>query len=367
MKLKTAPHRLRRFASRWLLPPPKPLPNGFQKPALIRRPLVFISQVQRSGGTMLGQLLDGHPQLMAIPAEIHIGKPKSKWPVVQPTQNPSIIFRKLVDPKWIETARLGFSKSDLNPEKLPFRYDVVLHHSIFCSMFKDHRPGSQREVLDLLFISFFEAWDREKAYLPDNREPLYFCAFAARMASDEGSVTRYFSDYPDGHLISLIRNPKNWLPSELKRRKARGRSTDMDLTLAPWQRSAEAMLRNMNNFPGRVTIIDFASLIRQTGDVMERLSERLGINFEPSLLTPTFDGKPLASNSSFRAVKGFVDTSVLLRNEGDDMPGMGRYMELYEQVQAASFACTPPAGLTLSSANSNAKARLTANVSIGVV
>ena len=41
----------------------------------VTSPLVLISQVQRSGGTLLSQLFDGHPELHAHPHELKIGYP----------------------------------------------------------------------------------------------------------------------------------------------------------------------------------------------------------------------------------------------------------------------------------------------------
>ncbi len=41
----------------------------------IHQPLVLISQIQRSGGTLLNSLLDGHPQLHVHPWEIQVGHP----------------------------------------------------------------------------------------------------------------------------------------------------------------------------------------------------------------------------------------------------------------------------------------------------
>jgi hypothetical protein len=39
----------------------------------VTSPLVLISQIQRSGGSLLSQLLDGHPELDAHPHELKIG------------------------------------------------------------------------------------------------------------------------------------------------------------------------------------------------------------------------------------------------------------------------------------------------------
>src|SRR5262252_8179077 len=44
----------------------------------VHEPLVLVSQVYRSGGTLLSQLFDGHPELHAHPHELRIGKPTSR-------------------------------------------------------------------------------------------------------------------------------------------------------------------------------------------------------------------------------------------------------------------------------------------------
>jgi hypothetical protein len=47
----------------------------------VREPLVLISQIQRSGGTLLLQLFDGHRQCHVDPYELKIGHPKKhNWP-----------------------------------------------------------------------------------------------------------------------------------------------------------------------------------------------------------------------------------------------------------------------------------------------
>ena len=49
----------------------------------VRQPLVLISQVQRSGGTLLSQSLDDHPECFAHPNELTWGRPtKYRWPDV---------------------------------------------------------------------------------------------------------------------------------------------------------------------------------------------------------------------------------------------------------------------------------------------
>src|ERR671938_1044237 len=73
------------------------LEQRLERPVAVREPLVLISQIQRSGGTLLSQLLDAHPQLHAHPHELHIGYPRDKrdWPRLDLGQGPDQWFRAL--------------------------------------------------------------------------------------------------------------------------------------------------------------------------------------------------------------------------------------------------------------------------------
>jgi hypothetical protein len=70
------------------------LVTGHQR-AGVRRPLILISQLPRSGGSLLSQLLDGHPELLVYPWEMKIGYPsKGKWPTLDlnATPQPSVCY-----------------------------------------------------------------------------------------------------------------------------------------------------------------------------------------------------------------------------------------------------------------------------------
>src|SRR5207244_13140535 len=68
----------------------------------VDQPLALICQAQRSGGTLLGRLFDGHPQCHAHPHELHIGDRRPHvWPVLALEENPESWFAKL------EEERLG--------------------------------------------------------------------------------------------------------------------------------------------------------------------------------------------------------------------------------------------------------------------
>ena len=67
----------------------------------VREPLVLVSQIQRSGGTLLSQLFDGHPECHAHPHELKIGSPrKFNWPL--DLTRPERCFETLFEKRSVE-------------------------------------------------------------------------------------------------------------------------------------------------------------------------------------------------------------------------------------------------------------------------
>jgi hypothetical protein len=88
---------------------------------------------------------------------------------------------------------------------------------------------------------------------------------------DRGKCGLFFEIYPDGRLISLVRDPKNWFPSAL--RHAPEKYGDFEGAINQWEKSARAMLRNKERYGGRVCIIRFEDLVGKTAAVMRYLAE----------------------------------------------------------------------------------------------
>ena len=62
----------------------------------VTSPLVLISQIQRSGGSLLSQLFDGHPEVHPHPHELMLGyKKKYVWPRIDLNEPPERWFRVL--------------------------------------------------------------------------------------------------------------------------------------------------------------------------------------------------------------------------------------------------------------------------------
>jgi hypothetical protein len=122
------------------------------------------------------------------------------------------------------------------------------------------------------------------------------------MHMSEHSIKTFFDVYPDGKLISILRDPKGWFASA--RRHGPEEYGDLRRAIALWKRSASAMLENIHRYGSeRVCVIKFEDLITNTEKTMRFLCEWLSIDFDEILLIPTFNRMPIRANSAF-SVKG---------------------------------------------------------------
>ncbi len=154
-----------------------------------------------------------------------------------------------------------------------------------------------------------------------------------------GNMDAFFETYPDGRLISLLRDPKNWYPSAIrhKPRVCKDIQDGVDL----WKNSAQAMARNRERYGDRVCILTFEDLITKTKSVMRYLAEFLEIRFEDILLEPTFNKYPIRANTSFEAEKnGIIESTLnryktLSKDELEFIENMTN--DLYGQIQSLAI------------------------------
>jgi hypothetical protein len=125
------------------------------------------------------------------------------------------------------------------------------------------------------------------------------------------SVARFRNDYPDGWLISIIREPLGWYQSVKQRMidypDRRTKRYAQDLTpyagfgeaQAAYLANVTSMRENARLFGERFILVDYDRLLADTEGTMRDLAERIGIDWHPSLLQQTFNGMPIKPNSSF--------------------------------------------------------------------
>ena len=273
----------------------------------VTSPLGLISQIQRSGGTLLSQLFDGHSELHAHPHELKIGYPtKYTWPKLDLKDDPNRWLETLFEYSVLSHFKKGYKKEKKRDDAFLFLFLPSVQREIFLDYVGSIDSLTLRDVFDGYMTSYFGAWLNNQNSYGQKR---FITAFTARLAMRKGNMEAFFGTYPDGRLISIIRDPKNWYPSAIrhKPRVCKDIREGVDL----WKKGAQAMLWNKERYGDRVCILTFEDLIRKTESVMRYLAEFLKIKFEDILLEPTFNKYPIRANTSFEADKnGIIDSTL---------------------------------------------------------
>jgi hypothetical protein len=260
----------------------------------VTEPLVLCSQIQRSGGTLLSQLFDGHPECHAHPHEIKIGWPReANWPPLD-LDRPGEWFERLFEKKALTHFVEGYQKRGAKLEGktypsydvFPFLFLPRLQKAIFDA--RAAGAAGERDVLDAYFTSYFNAWlDNQGLYTGPKK---IVTGFTPRLAMDTENREKFFGAYPEGTLVAIVREPQSWYRSAVK--YSERRFPDAETAIGLWRESAEAALDE------RVALVTYERLVSSTEDVMTRLAERIGIAMSPVLLEPTFNGRPIRANSA---------------------------------------------------------------------
>jgi hypothetical protein len=305
----------------------------------VREPLVLISQVQRSGGTLLSQLFDDHPECHAHPYELHLGQTsRSRWPKL-PLDRPDRWFATLFEQKAAEHLVHGYSKPGLKSPEVdvfPFVFLPRLQKRLFDQRIAAQPIHRRRDVYDCYFTSYFNAWlDNQNLYSGPKK---VVTAFTPRTIFHGRSIERFFDAYPDGTLVSLVREPRAWYASASRHGP---QYVDVGEALSLWRESTEAAIGLARRFGERVLVLTYEELVLETEATMERVAERLRISMSPTLLVPTFNGREIRANSSdavarrgvlaerAHAYREVLDQRTIARI--DELAG-----ELYERVRNGS-------------------------------
>ncbi|MGD9097875.1 MAG: sulfotransferase, partial [Desulfobacterales bacterium] len=213
-------------------------------------PLVLISEIQRSGGSLLSQLFDGHSQLHAHPHELKFGFPrKFNWPPIDLDDPPRRWLEMLFETNVINHFKSGYKKQKNLDQTFPFIFIPSVQKALFLNYVESLKAPTVRDVFDAYMTSYFGAWLNNQNLFGRKK---YVTGFTARLAMFEANMASFFSVYPEGRLISIIRDPKNWYPSAAKHKPLV--YNNLEDALALWKQSAVAMAHNKEKYGERVCL-----------------------------------------------------------------------------------------------------------------
>jgi hypothetical protein len=275
----------------------------------VDQPLFLISQVQRSGGTLLLRLLDGHPECHVAPFQLRgVDNVAKRRPA-----DPEEAWEALYDPKLAERYERGHRqrKHDVlhDEDVFPFELEPELQREVYDACAGRDGQTDTRHFLNCYFTSYFNAWlDYGNLRTGPKRWVVGFEPGIARNRARREAVREL---YPDGKVVAIVRDPWSWYASA---RRWEGRWSDRERALNHWCHMAGGTLKWKRHTPGAaVRLVAFEDLLMRTEEIVQKLAAWLGIEFRPQLLVPTFNGQPIRANTSFADVATEISTRPLER------------------------------------------------------
>ena len=216
-------------------------------------------------------------------------------------------------------------------------FDRKLAFEIFAARYLGRAPGApQRALLDAYLTAFFNAWlDYQNLYKGPKR--WVTCLQASLIGSTHG-VERFFSDYPDGRLVTIVRHPGPWLPRTVGREEP----CDLAAEIAPWHSSTRGVLEAVRRYGDKVVVLLFDDLLLRTEATMRALCARIGISYDPVLRKPTFNSLLLTDTAAvFASWSQAARTRAYFDAHTTDVRQTLERTAMPEYEEAARMALTP--------------------------
>lgn len=217
----------------------------------------------------------------------------------------------LFEPNTLNASRYGHKKGRQDKSRHRYYFVPKIQYELFSDYWDKFPPKDARGILDHYFTAYFNAWLN---YRKDLEKCNWITGFAPRLASRNEHVRGFIDCYPDGRLIQIIRDPRTWFPSA-KHHDGEASTLEPAEILKPWIESAQAILDNKLRFGQKVIVLRFEDLVGCTETVMRNLSKLLQIQYDSSLCRPTFNGRLLVANSSFKVERSGLIKAPLSRHE----------------------------------------------------
>lgn len=252
--------------------------------------LFMISAMYENGGNTTHRLLDGHPEIFNYPYESQLGTSlvsdyltsfvpfKYRWPEFpmngELANDYELFFDEEMKTRLRVPDRSKFKSADMQIDEAERKASFVGH-------MRD-KPRTRANLVEAFFRCTFDAWTnynrsgREKAWL----------GYSPVMNLDTEKI---FADFPDGHVIHVVRNPYSGY-SDTKKRPF---PISLERYGWTWAHCQHLALAYAEKYPKNFHIVRFEDIVADTRGTMGRLCADLGVSWSESCLKPSWNGVPL--------------------------------------------------------------------------
>jgi hypothetical protein len=298
---------------------------------------IFIGPSVRSGGSLINRLFDGHPSVAAYPFELFLPMDRSihhslefrgqkvniqNFPNISKADTQEDIFDKILLNADQAKCLIGkhFCNGKLSAKTSGLNINSSFQHKKFLSDLSESIGGNRNidEIYNSLHEAFFSNWD-DGAH-SGTMDYIVYHSGNGLMAD----IELYLSEFKDSYFIQSIRDVRGYVASEKKKvfRQIIGRGRlGSKINWPDWMlkyyfgRYFESMLVNWmitvtrsfilkKRLGDRYIIYRHEDLIKNPRVVMDKISKKIGMKFNDSLINPTIAGVGWKGNSMFGLQSG---------------------------------------------------------------
>ena len=253
--------------------------------------LVMISAMYENGGNMTHRLLDGNPEMFVYPFESQLGTrfaadrfssmfpAKYRWPWFPLDGTPASDFDSIIDEECRVRAR---TRNVSKFRDHPFDFSDDDRKSAYVE-YVGSRSRSRAVNVAGFFTATFQAW---RDYRRSGRERVYVGYSPIIVVDAEASL----ADFPDAHLIHVVRNPWSAYADTKKRPVPMSLS---DYMLA-WSIVQQLAIFYAKRFSDRVHVVRAEDVMADPAGALTPLCKSIGCEPSDTLSTISWNGAPLA-------------------------------------------------------------------------
>ncbi len=262
--------------------------------------LIMISAMYENGGNTTHRMLDGHPELLVYPFESQVGTTlvsdylssyvpvRYRWPEFPLEGSPEKDYDLFWDEELLTYLRVRsrskFRDCGLEMEEADRRREFVAY-------LRD-KPRSRRNIVLAYFHATFAAW---KNLARSGRERL-FVGYNPVQVLD---VARFMADFPDGHMLHVVRHPFAGYADT----KKRPFPISLERYGWTWNLCQHTALVAREQYRGRFHILRFEDMVAGPEAALTPVLQAMGLPWSERCASPTFNGQAMASVAPWGTIR----------------------------------------------------------------
>lgn len=248
--------------------------------------IIMLSAMYENGGNTTHRMLDGHPHLFVYPFESQVGTGagndfltsyvpiRYRWPEFPSDTTPEQAYEMFWDEELKTLLRV--------PSRSKFRdCGLQMDERVRIAAFVracEGKPLTRPTFVHAYFQSAFEAWTN----VHRTGEEQYYVGYNPVQVFDTDKI---LADFPDGHVIHVVRNPYSGYADTSKRPFPLG----IKRYGWTWNLCQHMALTYAEKYPTRFHLVRFEDLVADPKATMSTLLGRLGLPMSEECLHPSFN------------------------------------------------------------------------------